>query len=181
MEACWAPDDSYSFVSQLSRDLMESRLGRGFAVERFFNQEDGHRESLKIRRWASTERTSGERHRGQSVPNMPWFPRRLESTQKFVNILVQMAPFGPESQQPVFVSNNVCAYRYLSLVKEKHIRFIAKQQDNANTFNCIGFNMEEFYEGIQDKKPFRMAFTLEENDYNGKTSIQLVIKDIKFD
>ncbi len=102
-------------------------------------------------------------------------------TQKFVNIIVQMAPFGPENQRPVFVSNNVIAFRYLSLVKEKHIRFIAKQKHGAETFNCIGFNMEEFYDPIQNQKPFRMAYTIEENEYNGKTSIQLVIKDIKFD
>ncbi len=102
-------------------------------------------------------------------------------TQKFVNVLVQMAPFGPENQRPVFVSNNVIAFRYLSLVKEKHIRFIAKQGHGAKTFNCIGFNMEEFYDSIQNQKPFRMAYTIEENEYNGKTSIQFVIKDIKFE
>jgi single-stranded-DNA-specific exonuclease len=102
-------------------------------------------------------------------------------TQKFVNILVQMAPFGPGNQCPVFISNNVVAFRYLSLVKEKHIRFIAKQKGGESTFNCIGFNMEEFYEGIQDQQPFRMAYTIEENEYNDKTTIQLVIKDIKFE
>lgn len=102
-------------------------------------------------------------------------------TQKFVNIVVQMAPFGPENQRPVFISNNVYAFRYLSLVKEKHIRFVAKQHGSEMEFNCIGFNMEEFYEGIQEQKPFRMAYTIEENEYNGRTSIQLVIKDIKFD
>ncbi len=102
-------------------------------------------------------------------------------TQKFVNILVQMAPFGPGNQRPVFITNNVCAFRYLSLVKEKHIRFVAKQKGYVNTFNCIGFNMEDFYEGIQDQRPFRMAYTIEENEYNNKTTIQLVIKDIKFD
>jgi single-stranded-DNA-specific exonuclease len=41
--------------------------------------------------------------------------------------------------------------------------------------------METFYEGIQNQRPFRMAYTIEENEYNGKTTIQLVIKDIKFE
>jgi single-stranded-DNA-specific exonuclease len=102
-------------------------------------------------------------------------------TQKFVNILVQMAPFGPGNQRPVFTSDHVCAYRYLSLVKEKHIRFIAQQKGSDRTFACIGFNMESFYEEIQNQRPFRMAYTIEENEYNDKKTIQLVIKDIKFE
>ncbi len=102
-------------------------------------------------------------------------------TQKFLGILMQMAPFGPENQRPIFVSKNVLVYKYLNLVKEKHVRFIAQQKGNKQTFNCIGFNMNEFYEPLQQQQPFSMVYSVEENVYNGKTSIQLVIKDIRFE
>ena len=44
-----------------------------------------------------------------------------------------------------------------------------------------GFDMADFYERISGGDSFRMAFTVEENVYNGTTTIQLRIKDIKFD
>jgi single-stranded-DNA-specific exonuclease len=100
---------------------------------------------------------------------------------KFVNILKQMGPFGPENPRPVFESRNLFVFNSLSSFKDRHIKFLVGQDGGNNVFQAVGFDMAEYYERISMGDAFRMAFTIEENVYNGTTSIQLRIKDIKFD
>jgi single-stranded-DNA-specific exonuclease len=100
---------------------------------------------------------------------------------KFVNVLKQMGPFGPENPRPVFAAQNLYVFNSLSSFKDRHIKFLVGQNGGANVFQAVGFDMADFYEPIARGDIFRMAFTIEENVYNGNTSIQLRIKDIKFD
>ena len=100
--------------------------------------------------------------------------------QKFQNVLKQMAPFGPENQKPVFESKNVYVVNSLASFKDKHLRFLAGQEGSNCVFNAVGFDMMEYYERISNGSRFHMAYTLEENTFNGNTSLQLRIKDIKF-
>lgn len=100
---------------------------------------------------------------------------------KFLNILKQMGPFGPENQKPVFEARNVYAFNSLSSFKDRHIKFLARQEGSDNVFQAVGFDMAEHYQQVARGDVFRMAFTIEENVYNGTTSVQLRIKDLKFD
>ncbi|HMP98895.1 MAG TPA: single-stranded-DNA-specific exonuclease RecJ [Cyclobacteriaceae bacterium] len=101
-------------------------------------------------------------------------------TPKFFNVLKQMAPFGPENLNPVFVSENVYVVNALSLLKDKHIKFTAAQQDNTNSFTVIGFDMPDHYQKLLDAKKFSIAYSIDENDFNGERSLQLRLKDIKY-
>jgi len=100
---------------------------------------------------------------------------------KFFKILKQMAPFGPENHRPVFESHDVFVQNALANFKERHLRFLAGQAGNRNVFNAVGFDLIEHYDRIANGDRFRMAYTLEESTYNGITSMQIRIKDIKFD
>jgi single-stranded-DNA-specific exonuclease len=102
-------------------------------------------------------------------------------TRKFVTVLRQLAPFGPENHNPVFEARNVYVVNSLSTFKDKHIRFLVGQKGQENVFNAVGFDMMEHYSRLQAGDYFRMTYTIEENTYNGTTSIQMRIKDIKFD
>jgi single-stranded-DNA-specific exonuclease len=102
-------------------------------------------------------------------------------TTKFNQVLKQMAPFGPENQKPVFEARGVFVQNSLSSFKDKHIRFLAGQQNNNSVFNGVGFDMIEYYDRLAGGDTFNMAFTLEENTYNGMTSLQLRIKDLLFE
>jgi single-stranded-DNA-specific exonuclease len=102
-------------------------------------------------------------------------------TSKFMNVLKQMAPFGPENQRPVFAANNLYVSNSLSNFKERHIRFIVGQQGNERTFQAIAFDQAQHYARLAAGDSFTMAFTVEENTFNGNTSIQLKVKDIKFE
>ena len=101
-------------------------------------------------------------------------------TPKFLNILKQMAPFGPENPRPVFEASDVSVFNSLSSFKDRHVRFLARQSKNESVFHVVGFDMAEHYDRLAKGDDFRMAFTIEENTFNGSTSIQLRIKDIKF-
>jgi single-stranded-DNA-specific exonuclease len=100
---------------------------------------------------------------------------------RFVNVLKQMGPFGPENPRPVFEANNLYVFNSLSSFKDRHIKFLVGQEGGSNVFQAVGFDMAEYYDRIAQSQTFRMAFTIEENIYNGVTSIQLRIKDVKFD
>ncbi|HEY5690702.1 MAG TPA: single-stranded-DNA-specific exonuclease RecJ [Cyclobacteriaceae bacterium] len=102
-------------------------------------------------------------------------------TTKFRSIVKQMAPFGPENHKPVFESGEIFVVTSLTSFKDKHIRFLAGQKDNTAVLNVVGFDMMEYYEKISSGDQFRIAYTIEENTYNGMTSLQLRLKDIKFD
>ncbi|HEX2683422.1 MAG TPA: DHHA1 domain-containing protein, partial [Ferruginibacter sp.] len=98
-----------------------------------------------------------------------------ELTSNFFNIICQMEPFGPENMRPVFVAKKVIDTGYSRIVKEQHLRFVGKQ-DNY-TITGIGFNMASKFELL--KKPVDIVFTLDENEWNGNTSLQLKIIDLR--
>jgi single-stranded-DNA-specific exonuclease len=102
-------------------------------------------------------------------------------TPKFVSVLKQMAPFGPGNPRPVFKATNVFVFNALTSFKDKHVRFLARQEENERIFQAIGFDMADCYEQLASGDTFEMVYTVEENVYNGTTSVQLRIKDMKFE
>lgn len=102
-------------------------------------------------------------------------------TGNFYNILKQMEPFGPENMTPVFMAEDLYLASSLSVLKEKHLKFKVGQTNNSATFDCIGFGLGHLAEEISQDMLFKMAFNIEENEFRGITSLQLHIKDIKFD
>jgi single-stranded-DNA-specific exonuclease len=92
-----------------------------------------------------------------------------------------MAPFGPENQKPVFQANNLYVFNSLSSFKDKHIRFLVAQKNNDNVFQAVGFDLAEHYDRLSQGDTFSLVFTIEENNYNGNTTVQLRIRDIKFE
>jgi single-stranded-DNA-specific exonuclease len=98
---------------------------------------------------------------------------------KFYNIMKQMAPFGPGNMQPVFVSENVYDTGYGRLLKEQHLKLTVCQED-GKSIDAIGFGMAHHYERIVAGEKFHLCYHLVENEFNGKTSLQLMIKDIKY-
>lgn len=101
-------------------------------------------------------------------------------TPKFMNILKQMGPFGPENPKPVFVAEHANVFNALSVFKDRHVRFLVSQEGSDNVFQAVGFDLGEHYPRLAARDSFKMAFTIEENTYNGTTSIQLRVKDIIF-
>ena len=102
-----------------------------------------------------------------------------EITPQFFSVLKQFSPFGPGNMHPVFRSTEVWDTGYAKIVGTNHLKFTATQGGNSKIyFNCIGFNLGEFLPLINRKLPFSICYTIEENEFNGKISLQLNVKDI---
>ncbi|MEO6731623.1 MAG: single-stranded-DNA-specific exonuclease RecJ [Ferruginibacter sp.] len=95
----------------------------------------------------------------------------------FYKILCQMEPFGPGNMRPVFVATNVTETGYSKIVKGLHIRFVLKQHDKV--FTGIGFNMADKFPLIETKKPLDIVFSIDENEWNRETTLQLKVIDIR--
>lgn len=101
-------------------------------------------------------------------------------TSKFYRILKQMAPFGPENMRPVFVTENLIPEN-IQVLKEKHLRFRVRPQNSETiVFAVIAFGFGYLAEEIKQQSLITLAYTLEENTFQGKTSLQLRAKDIRF-
>jgi single-stranded-DNA-specific exonuclease len=95
----------------------------------------------------------------------------------FYSILCQMEPFGPENMRPIFMTKGVKDTGRSKIVKANHIRFECVQK--GVTITGIGFNMAEKFALIENGQPFDILFTLDENEYNQTTTLQLKVVDIK--
>ena len=100
-----------------------------------------------------------------------------EITPSLFSILAQMEPFGPENMRPVFIARNVYDSGFSKIVKEQHIRFVVKQ--NNITLTGIGFNMASKFPLLQMHQPLDLVFTIDENVWNGETSLQLKMIDMR--
>lgn len=103
-----------------------------------------------------------------------------EIDRKFFNIVNQMAPFGPQNMQPMFMAEQIQASN-VKLLKDQHLKFTAKQEGTNVAYDAIGFGLGDYYDLVNCGLKFQMAFTIEENDFRGHKTLQLFVKDIKFD
>lgn len=94
--------------------------------------------------------------------------------QSFYHILEQMEPFGPDNTKPVFCVRNV-SNAGCRIVKEDHLRFEV-MQDNFS-INGIGFQLAKKYERLDRPAKMDIVFTMEENHFNGRTSLQMKVID----
>jgi single-stranded-DNA-specific exonuclease len=97
---------------------------------------------------------------------------------KFFRILQQFSPFGPQNMSPIFMSRNVSSYGYGTIVGNNHLKMTVRQPDSP-IFNTIAFGMGEYLEEINMGKTFDICYTIDQNIYKDKKTIQLNIKGIK--
>lgn len=105
-----------------------------------------------------------------------------EINSKFMSDLKKMSPFGPENQKPVFCTYGVQDYGTSKLVGREleHIKLeIIDSKSASSPIHGIAFGMSRYNAHIKQMKPFDICYTVEENTYNGNTTLQLQIKDIK--
>ena len=106
-------------------------------------------------------------------------------TAKFMRILNQFAPFGPGNMAPVFWTDNVVdaggsrpvgGHRHLKLTVSQ----IGDAEQGVAPFSGIAFQKGDLFERIHAGEPFSICYHLEYNTWQGKTNLQLNVKDIKF-
>jgi single-stranded-DNA-specific exonuclease len=102
-----------------------------------------------------------------------------EINQRFFSILQQFAPHGPDNMTPVFSTKNVVDTGWAKVVGQNHLKLELFQADNPTVkFHAIAFDKGDFLSFFQKKLPINICYSVAENHYNGKTTLQLVIRDI---
>ncbi|HEY4800676.1 MAG TPA: DHHA1 domain-containing protein, partial [Bacteroidia bacterium] len=107
-------------------------------------------------------------------------------TPGFYNILKQFAPFGPGNMNPVFLTENVADKGYANIVGSNHLKMNltsplggGKPAAGEAKFPAIGFGLAEHYEFVAKKNPFTVCYNIREQEWEGKTYLQLQVKDLK--
>lgn len=102
--------------------------------------------------------------------------------ESFFNLLQQFAPFGPENMDPVFLTRNLHASRWTKIVGENHLKlYVTQGKKQTPSFAGIAFKQGNHLERIQKGDAFHLVYGLRINEWNGKKSIELDVKDIRYD
>ena len=98
---------------------------------------------------------------------------------KLFRIIKQFSPFGPQNLSPFFVSRNVVDNGYGKQIgaDKSHLRINAKT--TSGSLAGIGFGMGEFFKSIKDYQEFDICYSINENEWNGRKSLQLMIRDLQ--
>jgi len=101
-------------------------------------------------------------------------------TPKFYRILKQFAPFGPQNMAPVFMTTAVRDTGYGKCVGEDqtHLR-VTLTQNGTPKIVGIGFGLGTELPIIKKNDPFKVVYSIDENEWNGRVSLQLKLKGIK--
>lgn len=100
-------------------------------------------------------------------------------TPKFYRLIKQLAPFGPQNMTPVFLVQGVKDAGWAKTVGNDDSHLKATFQADGVRFGAIGFGLGDKLPLLQNSGLVDIAFCLDENHWQGKTSLQLRLKDIK--
>ena len=101
-------------------------------------------------------------------------------TPKLIRILKQFEPFGPQNMTPIFLTKNIKDTGYGKPMgqEDEHLKLFVKQ-NNSEGLAAIGFNLGNKIELTTHQKPFQAVYCIDENEWKGKLSLQLRLRDIK--
>ena len=100
--------------------------------------------------------------------------------EKLLRILKQFEPHGPENMSPIFITKGLNDTGYGKSIgkDEEHLRLYVKQE-NSEGFGAIGFGLAKKKTLTENHRKFDAVYSIDENEWNGNTSIQLRLRDIK--
>ncbi|MBY8962943.1 single-stranded-DNA-specific exonuclease RecJ [Flavobacterium sp. D11R37] len=101
-------------------------------------------------------------------------------TPKFCRILKQFEPFGPGNMTPVFLTRTIkdSGYGKEMGADGSHLRLFVKQDESAG-FPAVGFGLAAKKELACNGNAFDAAYSIDENTWNGETTLQLRLRDIR--
>lgn len=102
-------------------------------------------------------------------------------TPRFYNVLKQFEPCGPANMHPLFLTRNVTLAYPAKLLKEQHLKFAVRDKEKR-IFDVIGFGMAHYFEALKESgRSVSLVYSIDENEWNGKTTFQLRLRDLKLE
>ena len=96
---------------------------------------------------------------------------------RFYRILKQFEPFGPDNLNPIFSTENLNINGPLRFIGEDKSHVKLELNTKSSKINAIGFGIASKFKSLKKQK-VDLCYTLNENHWNNKTTIQLNIKDV---
>lgn len=169
--------DIYSAIDSC-RDLLENFGGHRYAAGLSMKEENVEEFTKRFEKYVA-----GNIRKDQTFPqiDIDTLINFKDITPKFFNLLKQFAPFGPGNLKPIFATKRVMDYGSSKLVgkDQEHLKLELVDSTPENIMQGIAFKKHEFNDHIKSLNPIDICYTIEENNFNGTISIQLMIKDIK--
>ncbi len=97
---------------------------------------------------------------------------------RFKRIIDRFEPFGPGNMKPTFLVEKVFS-KELRILKDAHLKLSFLQADQDVILEGIGFNLAEKADLVAHGLPYDIVFTLENNAYNNRITLQANVKDIR--
>jgi single-stranded-DNA-specific exonuclease len=170
--------DLYEAIGACS-DLLESYGGHMYAAGLTLKIENIYEFSRRFEEIVSKQITNQQQTESIEADAKIYLS---EITPKFYRILKQFAPFGPHNMTPVFISENVLDSGTSRPVGKnmEHLKLdLIEPTSNSSQFSAIAFNQAHHFDSINQGLPFDICYSIAENEFRGKTSLQLYIRDIK--
>ena len=100
-------------------------------------------------------------------------------TQKLYNVLKQFEPFGPLNLPPLFYAENVIDTGFAKRIgkDEEHLKLTLKEVGTTSYYDAVGFGLAHKLPIVTSGRPFSVVYSIEENQWNGRVSLQLQIRD----
>lgn len=97
-----------------------------------------------------------------------------------LRILHHMQPYGPGNMRPVFLARGVVDSGSARQVGENHLKMrLMHPESPRRAFDAIAFKQAHWIDLVRKGEPFSVLYSIEENEWQGRTTLQLNIKDIK--
>ncbi|TAG57672.1 MAG: single-stranded-DNA-specific exonuclease RecJ [Cytophagales bacterium] len=100
---------------------------------------------------------------------------------KTEKIISQMQPFGPKNMTPVFITKGLIDGGNSRVVGEIHLKLDLHCPTSNIKIAGIAFQKGNLINQIQQKHPFTICYTLEENIFNNIKTVQAQVKEIIFE
>src|SRR3954451_8049617 len=92
--------------------------------------------------------------------------------------IMALAPFGAGNPRPVFAARGVEIIDGPRKLKERHLKMSLKQE--GRIFRAVAWRAAERHDFLAEHKAaLDVAFSLEQNHYNGNTYVELTLADLK--
>jgi len=92
--------------------------------------------------------------------------------------IMSLAPFGAGNPRPVFAARGVEIIDGPRKLKERHLKMSLKQE--GRIFRAVAWRAAERHDFLNEHKAaLDVAFSLEQNQYNGNTYVELTLADLK--
>lgn len=94
--------------------------------------------------------------------------------------IADFAPFGIGNPEPVFATKEVMieSIRLIG-AKQNHLKLKLSHASAKTPFDAVGFGLGEWYGKIKQGMIVDVAYTIDKNEWNGNTTLQIKLRDIR--